>query len=129
MSELGADRGLNGKYTSRRNYEFVQDEIGTVKVLHVLGEVDLSGAPELEASLERLAESAEAIVLDLSACRYFDSTTIRILIRGVKRWGERFAIAIPDDCPTRRILRACNLENVLPIEPDVFAATERISIA
>jgi anti-anti-sigma factor len=103
----------------------IHDDLGAVQVIRVVGEADLSTAPELRAMLEGVGSSRASVILDLSACRYFDSTVISVLVRAMSAWGERFAIAIPENSPLRRILAICDLDGVLPIERSVFDAKAR----
>ena len=107
---------------SESSYAFIRETIGRAEVVHVFGELDLLAAPELEALLETIAAGGDAIVLDLNACSYFDSSIIAVLIRTLKRVGERLTIVIPEEHPTRRILEICNLDGVLPIEPSIGGA-------
>jgi anti-anti-sigma factor len=113
---------------TQSSYVFIRDAIDGAELVHVIGEIDLSAAPELEAILDTVADSARALILDFSACQYFDSTTITILIRKMKAFGERFVIVIPDDRPMRRVLRVCNLEDVLSIEPSLASAVTRLEL-
>jgi anti-anti-sigma factor len=110
-------------------YTFVRNEDGFAASIHVFGEVDLSAASELETALETASASGKGVILDLTACSYFDSSTIAIMVRAMKRWGERFAIVVPPAHRTRRILQLCNLESTLPIETSVASATARVSVA
>lgn len=103
----------------------VCDTLGDAAIVHALGDLDLSVASELERSLESGASTARAIVLDLSACNYFDSAIIRVLIRAVQRWEGRFAVVAPHEHVTRRILRLAGLETTLPLEPNVVSACAR----
>jgi anti-anti-sigma factor len=96
----------------------VEDDVGYVRVL---GELDLSAAAELEASLGLVAESCGLLRLDLTACRYFDSTIIGVMIRALKRWKERFAIIIPPEHLMRRTLSVAGVLATLPIHPDEAA--------
>jgi anti-anti-sigma factor len=108
------------------SYAFIRNENGCVESVHAFGEVDLSAAPELEAALEKASASGKGVVLDFIACSYFDSSTIAVMVRTMKRLGNRFAIVVPEEHPTRRILRLCNLERMLPIETSLASATARV---
>lgn len=104
-------------------YSLVCDDFGASHVIRIIGEADLSTVPDLEAALERAAAEAESIVLDLSACRYFDSSVIEILVRAAKRWNDRFTIVIPSDSRLRRILAMCDLDDVLPVRHSAWQSS------
>lgn len=81
------------------------------------GELDLATAHEVDAELQRIAASdARAIVLDLSALAFIDSTGIRLTVRADERSranGNRLALIRPDP----RVFRAfeiCGMADRLP---------------
>jgi anti-anti-sigma factor len=114
---------------NRLSYALIRDNVGGAEVLHAFGELDLSNAAELESALNEMAESADPLVLDLSACRYLDSTVISVLVRSVKRWDGNFAIVVPENNSTRRVFRIVGLEDILPIEPDLASAGRRLKFS
>jgi anti-anti-sigma factor len=59
---------------------------GEAHVIELIGELDLDGAPRLEAELRRVEDSdAEAIVVDLGQLEFIDSTGIRLLVMASER--------------------------------------------
>jgi anti-sigma B factor antagonist len=63
---------------------------GRVAVVALNGELDLAGAAELEQELSRLdAESPDAVVLDLRAVEFMDSSGLRIIAVASQRAEER----------------------------------------
>jgi anti-sigma B factor antagonist len=50
-------------------------------VITVSGEVDLFAAPTLVAALEHARQRSEPVVVDLSACTFFDSAGLTALLR------------------------------------------------
>ena len=70
---------------------------GDVAVVALTGELDVAGAELLENELQRLAADHDpsAIVLDLSALRFMDSTGLRTLVLADARTreaGRQFAL-------------------------------------
>ena len=59
---------------------------GGVTMLTIRGELDMNTAPELERSLDD-ATSADspAILIDLSACEFIDSTGVALIVRAWQR--------------------------------------------
>jgi len=104
----------------------LRDGVDRSDVIRIVGEADLGFASQLKETLESVGAAGRPMVLDLSACRYFDSTIISALLWAVKQFGQRFALVIPDDSPLLRILRICELEDALPIEQSILRAARRV---
>ena len=59
---------------------------GETHVVELIGELDLDGAPRLEEELLRVeAGDAAAIIVDLGALEFIDSTGIRLLLMAAER--------------------------------------------
>ncbi len=69
------------------NFHIQHEEIdSTTHVIELGGEVDLYTAPEFKERLVQLIESGKTqIVVDLSQATFIDSTTLGVLVGGVKR--------------------------------------------
>lgn len=68
--------------------DFQIDEVaeGSVPVLAISGEIDLSKAPDLRERLVSIAASgAEVAVVDLTEVTFLDSTALGVLVSGLKR--------------------------------------------
>jgi anti-sigma B factor antagonist len=62
---------------------------GEMHVIELVGELDLDGAPRLEAELRRVeATDVVSIVVDLSALEFIDSTGIRLLLMAAERCND-----------------------------------------
>jgi anti-sigma B factor antagonist len=107
-------------------YAFIREALDQAETIHVFGEVDLASAPELEEALRTAADSSPGLIVDFTACTYFDSSALAVIIRATNRWGERFAVVVPKEHRTRRILAAANLERVLPIATSLEAAIAKV---
>jgi anti-sigma B factor antagonist len=69
------------------NFEIDQVTEGTVPVLVVRGELDVSTAPELREKLLVVAESDHVVaVVDLASVSFVDSTALGVLVSAVKRF-------------------------------------------
>jgi anti-sigma B factor antagonist len=84
----------------------------------VVGEVDLSTAPELKAALGEVIESgAHGVLVDLSGATFIDSTTLGVLMGAVKRLrpqGGELAISCHDP-NIRKIFEITLLDRVFRI--------------
>jgi anti-sigma B factor antagonist len=110
-------------------FEVANDQVGTVRVLSVSGELDLGTAPQLEQPLEEALASDGSLLIDLSACEFIDSTGIALLVRAWQRLdGEpgndgdsRFALCGLND-QVRRLLELSGLASSLSIHGSRDAA-------
>jgi anti-anti-sigma factor len=102
------------------------EQVGTVVVAHVSGEVDLSNAtPLTERLVDAMPNSATALVLDLSGTHYLDSSGVRMLFELAQRLrnrGQALEIVVPDDSNVKRVLLLTEVERVVPMSSSVEAA-------
>ena len=102
------------------------EQIGTVVVAHVSGEVDLSNAGSVtERLVDAMPNSATALVLDLSGTQYVDSSGVRMLFELAQRLrnrGQGLEIVVPDDSNVKRVLLLTEVERVVPMSNSVEAA-------
>lgn len=102
-------------------FELQDEELDGVRVIAISGELDLSTAPRLEEPLEATVAANSALLIDLSACEFIDSTGIALIVRTWQRLGgegggsdaSRFAICGLGD-QVRRLLEVSGLESSLP---------------
>jgi anti-anti-sigma factor len=93
-----------------------------VWVIAVSGELDLNTAPRLDESLaEPLESEKSALVIDLSACEFIDSTGIALIVRAWQKLnhdetgttGNRFALCCVND-QVQRLLDITGLDASIP---------------
>jgi anti-sigma B factor antagonist len=92
---------------------------GRCPVLALSGEHDLSTAPELRARLHELGESG-AVIIDLDATTFVDSSILGVLVGGLRRARERdvpFGLVLGSEAhpAIRRIFELTGLHDVFPI--------------
>jgi anti-anti-sigma factor len=91
-------------------------EQGDTMVLALTGELDISSAGRVEKELTRAEERQPgAIVLDLSALEFMDSTGLRIVVSAdarARERGARFAVVRGPDA-VQRIFRITRLDERL----------------
>ena len=86
--------------------------------VRLLGELDMSTAPQLRDELLRLtSDGARQVTVDLSQLEFMDSTGLSVLITGLKRLRERGGdMALRSPTPnTRRVLEITGLTEVFAI--------------
>ena len=98
-------------------------------VIELGGEVDLYTAPEFKERMVELIESGKKqIVVDLSKATFIDSTTLGVLVGGVKRLrptGGSLALVCTDQNITK-IFEITGLDRVFTIYPSRDEAVSKL---
>ena len=106
------------------------EELGGVSVAHVRGEVDLSNAPDLRATLQDTVQHVSAgLVLDFSNTVYLDSAGLHFVFELGKRLrdrGQRLEIVAPPGAPVTEVLRIVGVETLAPMSETVEDAVARL---
>ncbi len=101
-------------------------------VISLAGEVDLYTAPEFKQQLlEIVGEGGKDIVVDFSETTFIDSTTLGVLVGGVKRLrpnGGRLSLVCSDRNITK-IFEITGLDKVFPIYATRNEAVENLQPA
>jgi len=86
-----------------------------VSIITVSGELDISTAGALEATLDPItAEHPQRLIFDLSGLRFMDSAGVAVLIGAAAKVA---AIQLRNPSPiVRRVVEVTGLSGVLPIE-------------
>ena len=101
-----------------------------VLVLETEGELDLSAAPALDQHFHAArAERPRAVVLDMTAVEFVDSSALRALLRA-RQWfaadGVELVLAGVAP-PVRRLFEITGTDGLLPVEATVADALARVS--
>lgn len=88
-------------------------------MIEIDGETDLSNAPRFREVVDGLLEAGSAVVVDLSATTFVDSSILATLLDAGRRTqarGAGFAVSMPDDTDPaiRRVIDVTGLETALP---------------
>ena len=126
MKSLGETLGASA-FTERfgagkiglRSFSAVRFDVecsGSVRLLHVNGEIDIYSSAELEAKIADLGrEQRGEIRVSFVLCNFIDCSGLRILIRQFKQLGKRLLIVAPPASALHRILDLTGLATVLPV--------------
>jgi anti-sigma B factor antagonist len=96
-------------------------------VVTATGELDAYVAPELDAALERAGSGA--LIADLAAVSFLDSTALGLLVRTIRERGEsggETRVVLPEGT-ARRIFEITTLDSVLPVSPSLTEAVAELS--
>jgi anti-sigma B factor antagonist/stage II sporulation protein AA (anti-sigma F factor antagonist) len=107
------------------------DHLDGAVVAHLDGEIDLSNVEEIRALLVAAVDrDASALVLDLRATTYLDSTGVRLLFELAQRLHarrQRVRLVAADAAIVRRVVLLTHLEERVPIDDDVAGALAAIA--
>ena len=111
------------------NFDIKTEQLdGDGHVIALSGEVDLYTAPEFKQQLlEVIGQGATHVVVDLSDTTFIDSTTLGVLLSGVKRLrpvGGELAVVCTDR-NIRKIFEITLLDRVFSIHEDRDEALAR----
>ncbi len=101
------------------NFDIKTEQLGGGSyVISLSGEVDLYTAPEFKQQLlEVIGQGGKEVVVDLSNTTFIDSTTLGVLVGGVKRLrpnGGQLSLVCSDRNITK-IFEITGLDKVFPI--------------
>jgi anti-sigma B factor antagonist len=102
------------------------DQRDGVAVIALVGEHDLSTAPDVDAAL-RLPKAG--LVVDLSPTTFLDSSILGVVVAVARDAEQRqvpFTVVIPDDSgsPARRIFDLTGLASALSVATDIATAID-----
>ena len=113
------------------NFHIQDEEIDAdTHVIELGGEVDLYTAPEFKERMVQVIEQGKKqVVVDLSKATFIDSTTLGVLVGGVKRLrpaGGSLAIVCADQniC---KIFEITGLDQIFQIVPDRESAMSALA--
>jgi anti-sigma B factor antagonist len=93
---------------------------GNAHVISLSGEVDLYTAPEFKQKLlDVIAQGASSVVVDFTNTTFIDSTTLGVLVSGVKRLRENEGqlSLVCNDRNITKIFEITGLDRVFTIYP------------
>jgi anti-sigma B factor antagonist len=105
----------------RVNFDVQTDKVGDgTYVISLSGEVDLYTAPEFKQQLlDVIAEGAKEVVVDFTSTTFIDSTTLGVLVGGVKRLRSQDGMLslVSSDRNITKIFEITGLDRVFTIYP------------
>jgi anti-sigma B factor antagonist len=103
---------------------------GGVFVIELSGEVDLYTAPEFKQQLiDAVAEGAQHVIVDLNDTTFIDSTTLGVLVGGIRRLRENDGdlSLVCADRNIAKIFEITGLDRVFTISPSRDEALARVT--
>jgi len=99
-------------------------EVGSSgNVLHVFGDVDVTTAPSLASAIDDAVNGMPSIVVNLTKCRYLDSSGLTVLVRQRKRLGGRLRVLVRPASSVSRVLQIAGLDRALAVVTELSAVS------
>lgn len=87
---------------------------GSDHVLTVTGELDIYAAPLFTSELAK-SRNNERLIIDLTQCRYIDSSIIAALIVARKETSIPMRLVVAESSMVRRVLEMTQVNAVIPL--------------
>jgi anti-anti-sigma factor len=100
-----------------------------VRVVEVIGELDISNVNALEDATFDLPNEDLGIVLDLRAASYIDSATLGVLFKlqhSLQRRGQALRVVVAAESSAQRVLELTGFDPAITCENDRDAAIAEI---
>ena len=114
------------------NFDIQTEKVADdVYVIALTGEIDLYTAPEFKQQLlDVVSQGAKSVVVDLTETTFIDSTTLGVLVGGVKRLretGGQLSI-VSSDRNITKIFEITGLNRVFPLHATRAEALESVGV-
>lgn len=87
---------------------------GSDCIVRVRGELDIYTTPAFKEALNK-ALGSPRIIIDLTGCRYIDSSVIAALIQARRDSASTISLVVTDGMMVRRVLDITQMEKLIPI--------------
>ena len=115
------------------NFDIKTEQLAdSAYVIALSGEVDLYTAPEFKQQLlEVIADGAKHVIVDFSDTTFIDSTTLGVLVGGVKRLrsNDGQLSLVCSDRNITKIFEITGLDRVFTIYPTRVEAVEQLNVS
>ncbi len=106
---------------------------GEIVVLVLLGEHDLSTAPDVRTEVDRAVGSGRDVIVDLSATEFIDSSILGVLVSGYRavngaaEGGRTFAVVAEPGGPVTRLFDLVAISDLIHVYPTRAAAVAAVN--
>ena len=111
------------------NFDIKTEQVDDAYVIALAGEVDLYTAPEFKQQLlDVIAKGGKEVIVDFSDTTFIDSTTLGVLVGGVKRLrtNDGQLSLVCSDRNITKIFEITGLNKVFPIYESRAEAVESV---
>jgi anti-sigma B factor antagonist len=106
---------------------------GEVVVLVLLGEHDLSTAPDVRAAVDEAVGSGRDVIVDLAQTEFIDSSILGVLVSGYRsataepESHRSFAVVARPDGPVTRLFELVAISDLIRVYPTRAAALAAVN--
>src|SRR5262249_1576768 len=101
---------------AKRPGDLRAEQAGTVRVVVLRGEHDVSTMRRLRAALRNAREAGDGTVVDLAECGFIDSSSLAVLFHGCQGTPVgRFAVVVAPDTEVSRLLDLVAFGKIVPV--------------
>ncbi len=94
---------------------FLCDSSGNEAVVSIIGEVDIANISDFDSALQTALASNKPVIIDLTQCRYLDSTFVSSLLKTVKTC-PKLRLTAKAGSSTEKVFKITGLEKVVAID-------------
>jgi anti-anti-sigma factor len=106
------------------------EDVDGIPIARVRGEVDMSNAGELGATLQNsVAHVSAGLVVDFTTTEYLDSAGLHFVFDLAKRLrdrGQRLHLVVPDTSPVATVLEIVQIDSLAPRSQTVDEAIDKL---
>jgi anti-anti-sigma factor len=102
-------------HDSYKQFAVVRDVEPRRVSLHVFGDVDMSTVGELSEAIGEIATGGDSLLVNLSKCRYFDSSGLAALLQAREVLGARLTILVDSKSQIFRVMRLVGFEKLFNV--------------
>ena len=114
------------------NFDIKTEQVDDAYVIALAGEVDLYTAPEFKQQLlDVIGKGGKDVIVDFSDTTFIDSTTLGVLVGGVKRLrtNDGQLSLVCSDRNITKIFEITGLDRVFTIYPTRVEAVEQLNVS
>jgi anti-sigma B factor antagonist len=119
-----------GTILSGRDLQVTARTLRGVRVVGVVGELDIATSPDLRDLLAKARDDADLpLVIDLTGCAFIDSTGLAALLHGAgrERAAEGKVALVSSPGEVRKLLELTAIDRTLPVFETLDEAIEAVS--
>jgi anti-anti-sigma factor len=94
------------------------------QVLHIFGDVDLTTVDQLNKAIDEAAVEDATLLINLSKCRYFDSSGLAALVRARERLGTQLTVLVKPNTGVYRTLRVVGFDKIFNVVTELQTCCE-----
>jgi anti-anti-sigma factor len=113
-------------HDSYKQFAIVRDVEPRCVVIHVFGDVDMSTVGELREAIDDVSMEGYRLLINLSKCRYFDSSGLAALIQARNVLGARLTILVDPKSQVSRVMHLVGLDQIFNVVTELQTGRDEV---